>query len=71
MSKVRALKSFGYAGDPEVRASIRRFHSQRKNEGVSYGGDRGPVVEVVAGVEFDAPGDMLDGWLDDKLVEVV
>lgn len=71
MTTVRALKNFGYPGDPAVRKAIRTFHQAKKNEGRSWDGDRGKRIEVTAGDVFEAPEDLLDGWLAAGIVTVL
>ena len=70
MATVTAIKNFGYPKDLKTRDTIRGFHGGRgnKNLGKSWDGDRGEIVEVVAGEIIQAPEDLLDSWLDAGLV---
>ena len=38
--QVIALKNFDYPGDPKVRDAIAAFHKAKKNDGVSWPGDK-------------------------------
>ena len=68
--RVTALTNFSYPEDPGVRDKIRAFHRNKKNEGVGYPGDRGQIVEVIKGSHlFEAPEDLVDGWVERGLVE--
>ena len=70
-TKVRAIRNFDYPGDPEVRASIKRFHSIKKNDGVSYPGDRGPTIDIKIGDEIEVTDDLMIEWADMDIVEVI
>ena len=72
MTQVKALKSFNYPESKKVRDSIKRFHTVAANEGQVFPYDaRGTQVEVVAGEVIEAPTDVLEGWLERGIVEVV
>ncbi len=65
---VRALENFDYPGDRRVRDAIEAFHKVKKNDGVSWPGERGEAIEVSIGDVVDAPADCLDHWLAEGLV---
>ena len=70
MTTVKAIKNFGYPKDLQTRDAIRAFHGDtgKKNIGKSWDGDRGEIIEVLAGDILRAPEDLLDSWLAAALV---
>ena len=69
---IRILRNFGYPSRLAVRDKIRAFHRLRKNDGVSWPGDRGPIDELEAGqVILTPPDDMVQTWISDGLAEEV
>ncbi len=69
-TEVRALKNFDYPKDLKVRDAIAGFHKVKKNDGVSWPGDRGERVEVSIGDVLDAPEDCLEHWLAEGIVRI-
>ena len=69
MTQVRALKNFEYPESPEVRKAIRRHH--RYSEEPFPWDKRGTPVNVETGQVFEAPYDLLQGWVENRLVEEV
>ena len=69
MKQVRALKAFEYPASRSVRDAIRRHH-RTSTEPFPWD-KRGTPVDVETGQVLDAPDDLLQGWLDNGLVEEV
>jgi len=65
---VRALQNFHYPESVAVRNRIRNHHRVSSKP---FEGDRGKLLQCVIGDDIEAPTDLLDGWLDNGLVEVV
>lgn len=71
-TEVRALQNFDYPKDLKVRDSIAAFHKIKKNDGISWPGDRGENVEVSIGEVVFCPddNDYLDHWLTEGIAMI-
>jgi hypothetical protein len=65
---MRALVGLEYPASRAVRDAIRR-HYRRSGGGPFPVEKRGEVAQVEMGEEFDAPEDLVEGWLRHGLVE--
>ena len=62
--KVRAMVNMEYPVSQKTRNAIRRGEKIQMEE-------RGRIEQIAVGQEFEAPGDLLPGWLARGFVEEV